>query len=310
LPKSWSLGPAPVGRRATIDRLNALARRLWQLRPLAYQSLDRGPLRRVLATAATLAARRETDADVEVLYTDGLWVYRVRDRFFPGEDHFVYCHGNQLSALPAYEREVTEDLCFHVYRPKPGDVVVDVGAGIGGETQIFSEAVGPRGRVLSIEANPTTFRRLESRVRLNDLANVTLSSLALVDRSRSVFIEDRHDIYERNSLSLHGRDDVLTVPISGISLDELCAHNGIDQVDYLKLNIEGSESLAIQGMTSIIARVRAVFIACHDFLADKDPKYATRGPVIEFLRSHGFDIVTRDDDSRSFVRDHVHGIRR
>lgn len=282
---------------------------MWQLRPLAYRALDRGPLRGALGRAATLAARRETDADVEIHFVDGFWTYRVGDRYFPGEDRFVYRHGNEFAAWPAYERDLTEDLCFHVYHPRPGDVIVDAGAAIGGETQVFSEAVGPEGRVLSIEANPTTFARLEARVRLNELTNVTLSGSALADRSRSAFIEDRREVYERNSLSLDDREGVPTVPVDGVSLDELCARHEIDHIDFLKLNIEGSEGLAIQGMASIIDRVGAAFIACHDFLAGNDPRFATRGPVTDFLRDNGFDIVTRDDDQRSFVRDHVHGIR-
>ena len=47
------------------------------------------------------------------------------------------------------------------YQPKPGDTVVDVGAGMGDDTLVFSRMVGPSGRVFSFEAHPDTFRCLQ-----------------------------------------------------------------------------------------------------------------------------------------------------
>ena len=45
-----------------------------------------------------------------------------------------------------------EDFWFHAYRPVPGDIVLDIGAGIGTATRVFSEAVGEHGRVLAIDS--------------------------------------------------------------------------------------------------------------------------------------------------------------
>jgi FkbM family methyltransferase len=275
---------------------------VWRLRPYAYGALDRGQFRVALARTATWAARRETSAPVEVFH-DGIWMFRVGDRYFPGEDRFVYRHGDDLARWPEAERRLAEELWFHVYRPRPGAIIVDAGAGIGGETQVFAETVGSTGRVLSIEASPVTFARLAARVRWNRLDNV-----ALVDRSRPAYVEDRREVYERNTVGFEPRDR-WTMPVDGVSLDELCEQHGIDHIDLLKLNIEGAERHAIAGMRRIIERTDAVCIACHDFWGAKDRAFETRTPVLAFLRESGFEIVTRDDDPRVFVRDHVHAVR-
>lgn len=287
--------------------LQAPLHRLWHLRPYAYRAFDRMPLRPALARAATWVARRESGEDVAYAFRDGLWAYRSRGAWIPGERRFVYRHGRDIAGWPGFDRALAEDMWLHLYTPRPGDVIVDVGAGIGGETEVFAEEVGPSGRVISIEANPSTFERLSARIRWNGLGNVTPVHCAIVDRAQPVYIEDRPEVFERNTVSLERRERDLATPVEGVSLDELCAREGIERIDFLKMNIEGAERMAIEGMTEMVRRTNAVCVACHDFA---DEERATKRPVMAFFEANGFDVVTREDDPRPFVRDHVHAVRR
>jgi FkbM family methyltransferase len=292
-------------REARRSPLRSLGGRIWRHRATIYRALDRWPLRILLARTATWAARREAHhADIEFVFADGLWVYRVGDVYLPGWPHFVYRHGGDLADWPQRDRDTTDDWWLHVYRPRTGDVIVDAGAGIGGEAQVFADRVGPTGRVFCLEANPATFARLSARVRLNRLANVVPCHCALVDRARSVYVEDR-DVFERNTISFDRRPRDLPEAVEGVSLDDFCDRHGVDRIDFLRLNIEGSELVALAGMQSAIRRTNAVCIACHDFDGTM-----TRKPVIEFLEDAGFDIIARDTDARPYVRDHVHATRR
>jgi FkbM family methyltransferase len=56
--------------------------------------------------------------------------------------------------------------------PKPGDTIVDIGAGRGEDDLAFSQAVGPTGKVLAVEAQPRSFRMLKAFCEVNDLRNV------------------------------------------------------------------------------------------------------------------------------------------
>lgn len=52
----------------------------------------------------------------------------------------------------------------------PGDVIVDIGAGAGEETLTFSGAIGPTGKVISIESRPRTYHCLKALVRVQQPA--------------------------------------------------------------------------------------------------------------------------------------------
>ncbi|HEY2460768.1 MAG TPA: FkbM family methyltransferase, partial [Candidatus Acidoferrum sp.] len=88
--------------------------------------------------------------------------------------------------------------------------------------------------------------------------------------------------------------------------------NWINQIDFLKMNIEGAERFALPGMESMIAHIRHICVACHDFRSNlgHGENFRTRAFVEEFLSNHGFTIVSRRDDPRDYVRDHVFGLRR
>ena len=64
---------------------------------------------------------------------------------------------------------------------KEGDVFVDAGANIGYYTLLASKLVGDTGRVISIEALPEIFKRLESNVVSNCAKNVRLVNIAVAN---------------------------------------------------------------------------------------------------------------------------------
>src|SRR5262252_9079196 len=87
----------------------------------------------VLARRATELARAALPGvDIEILW-DGMWVRRVGAGYFPDP-------GTLQVAEPPWQRWAgqgakylrdAEDYWFHVYKPKAGDVIVDIGAGRG-----------------------------------------------------------------------------------------------------------------------------------------------------------------------------------
>jgi hypothetical protein len=102
-----------------------------------------------------------------------------------------------------------------------------------------------------------------------------------------------------------------TYTVSCVTLDDLVASHAIEQVDFLKMNIEGAEALAIKGMDETIARTRRLCICCHDFLADRDgpPTMRTKRAVTDYLLGHGFSVLPTDPAGPDYQRDHVHAVR-
>lgn len=292
-------GRVPV-RRAARRLRTGVRRRVIELsdRPLG---------RPALAALATWHARRSTGLDVDVRH-DGVWVHRIGDTFVPVSDRFEY-RRDWATALDALVKPI-EDNWFHVYRPRAGDTIVDVGAGDGLDSLVFSRAVGPSGTVVAVEAHPTTFALLRQTCRLNGLSNVTPLQCAVTDSRGPVTLVEADDHRDMHSMFGAGGSSGRRLEVPGVGLDDLYADRGLDAVDFLKMNIEGAERLALARAHDALARTRHVCIACHDFMSARSPELATRSLAIDVLRSHGFDVVTRDDSPQPWVRDHVHGVRR
>jgi FkbM family methyltransferase len=198
----------------------------------------------------------------------------------------------------------TLELYFHQYVPKEGDTIIDVGAGTGWETLTFSRIVTSSGRVISIEAHPTTFRCLSKMCEKNRLDNVTLIQAAIGDQEREVQLSD-DDEHEANFTT----DVQSGIRVPGTTLDNIFGSLALSRVDYLKMNIEGAEGPALSGMRELVRHTRNVCISCHDFLADAGGpnELRTKANVIRFLSESGFAVSLRDSDVRSNVRDFVYG---
>jgi FkbM family methyltransferase len=262
------------------------------------------------AEATALARQNLPDIDIEVLWDD-MWVRRVGAHYFPDPEMFDNEPRWERWAEQAekYLRDA-EDYWFHVYQPQPGDVIVDIGAGRGEDVFAFSHVVGPKGRVIAIEPHPMTFQVLRKFCERNGLANVTALNLACVDRSGEMQIETL-PVWESNYLR-EGPPSPGTHTVRAVRFDELCTVRQIGRIDYLKMNIEGAERFALPGCREALARTSFVTIAAHDFRAARGEgeEFRTLDFVREFLTNAGFDLITRDADTRYYVPYHVHGVRR
>jgi FkbM family methyltransferase len=258
----------------------------------------------------TVRARRLLgQKDVEVRY-DQLWHHRVGPYVVPDGTTFDYYDSTILAwkdQVPAYLRNA-QDYWFNHYQPRPADVIVDVGAGRGEDVLAFSREVHRNGRVLAIEAHPASYRILEAFCRLNKLSNTATVHAAIMDHPGTVMI-DEGDIWETNSVSLTETGSGILVRAT--TVDQLCKEQRIARIDFLKMNIEGAERFALQGMKETIGKVRLICVCCHDFRADRGhgEQYRTRDFVWRFLTENGFEVSRRADDPRDFVRDHLWGQR-
>jgi FkbM family methyltransferase len=270
--------------------------------------------RAALARQATEIARAALPGvDIEILW-DGMWVRRVGPDYFPDPDMFRLAASH---AAPNWERWAgqarkhlrdAEDYWFHLYKPRAGDAIVDIGAGRGEDVFAFSRAVGPAGRVWAIEPHPVSFAALRRRCELNRLANVTALNYACMGRAEDLQIETL-PVWESNYVRA-GAPSASSRRVTGARFDDLAAEEGIDRIDFLKMNIEGAERWALPGCEKALRRARFVCIAAHDFRAERGEgdEFRTLEFVKEFVSAAGFEIVMRDDP-RYYVPYHVHGWR-
>src|SRR5579871_487799 len=75
-----------------------------------------------------------------------------------------------------FDREIASEIALlrEVLELKPGMTIADVGAGKGTFTFAAARAVGPRGRVLSTEADPDRIADIQRALGRSNNANVTV----------------------------------------------------------------------------------------------------------------------------------------
>jgi FkbM family methyltransferase len=245
------------------------------------------------------------------LCLDRYWMLATASLALPHDSFDEVLQWDFADLDAAYQRAVDHMIDVYCYPsgPGPGEVVVDVGAGIGLGTIVFSRAVGPSGRVLALEAHPRTCDKLLATVRANALGNTSVENIAILDRPGTCRISDRR---ETANNTIHVRaDHESTVSALADSFDRAADRHGLHEIDFLKMNIEGAEALALGGMDRTLAGTRRLVVACHDFVADLtgDARFRTKATVRTALQARGFRLTERVDDSRAFVRDYIYAER-
>lgn len=135
---------------------------------------------------------------------------------------------------------------------KPGQTFIDVGASNGWFAFIAASILGEKGRVIAFEPNPTRFKMLLEVSQINDFDNVTVSDKALSDHEGTGFIGGR----------CMGEIGESGIKIETMTLDSFLAKEGIEKVDLVKIDIEGMELKALQGMTKTVEKNPSMKIIC------------------------------------------------
>jgi FkbM family methyltransferase len=132
-------------------------------------------------------------------------------------------------------------------------VAVDGGAHIGVLTVLLA-SLCPSGRVYAFEPGPDSRGHLIDNVAANHLDNVVVEDAALYDADGEiVFAFD--EMYPAGShVDAHGPS------VRSVRLDSWARARGIERLDLLKLDVEGSELAVLSGAQETIRRFRPVTI--------------------------------------------------
>ncbi len=194
-----------------------------------------------------------------------------------------------------YLKRMLVETYNHEYVPQAGDCVVDIGAGVGEETVIYSMLVGAKGKVHALEANPITHSGLRFMCDHNKFTQTIPHNLAIYNIDGEVTIEDDEENYLTNTINV-ANSEISNNKVRAVTLDTLVKENNITCINFLKSNIEGAEQYLIEGMKDSVSIIKHVCISCHDFrhvYHNHGEFYMTKQKVKSFLEAHGFEIKVR-----------------
>jgi FkbM family methyltransferase len=195
-------------------------------------------------------------------------------------------------------------------------ISIDIGANIGIYTLLLSHLY-PKCKVISIEASPTIFEKLKLNCQLNNLlpgSNLVLLNKAVSDKD-GTWVE----FYEKHSMStmskefltsisskiITNKDDELHKEIvRTVTIDNLAETTNINEISFLKIDVEGAEVLVLKGAINILTekKVRNMIIEYHSF---ENYDYA-----VKLLDEIGYTIINsqqRYNDKTSTEKKFVNG---
>jgi FkbM family methyltransferase len=173
-----------------------------------------------------------------------------------------------------------------------GDICLDVGANLGSYAYYISEIVGEKGVVYAFEPVVETFKALQGNIAASRLTNVYAQNMGISNRNGKT----RIFMPKIDGLPSHGRAYLSEQPtketgecqdVVVTTIDDFYAASGLDRVDFIKMDIEGAELLAVQGAVRVISQHHPVL------LLEVEPRYTERfgyepSDIFSLLHAQGY----------------------
>jgi FkbM family methyltransferase len=208
------------------------------------------------------------------------------------KDHYQYfCRIGMGDFLPGHEGHIVGR-----FAPKEGDTVIDIGAHIGRYTITSSKQVGKTGKVVAIEADPDNFQLLKRNIALNKLTNVMPLNYAVFSERTRMKLYEQSASAKYNSLMLARAARTKNyVEVEADTLDSILKLNEVNQVNWIKIDVEGAEFEVLKGSAKTLSSENmSLLIEIHNI---EDPGHHHN--IVDFLKYHNYEITfeQRYDDS-------------
>lgn len=170
-----------------------------------------------------------------------------------------------------------------------GGTFIDVGANIGLYSCIMANHVGSAGSIIAFEPMPASIKQLRRNINLNKLNNIVVEPVALSNHVGELNLYVPSLEYTEGSSSAAqvwnpgNWKNIGTVPVN--TLDSLFQGK---QLDFIKIDIQGSELEALEGASKIIGSFQPII------LCEIDKRHIT--DVLELVKSWNYKIFVETNN--------------
>ena len=173
----------------------------------------------------------------------------------------IYTKFGTKMYLNKKDNVVSKDLAIkHVWEPneteilrrsiKTGMNVIDIGSNIGYYTLLFSKWVGKNGHVFSFEPESDNFKLLQKNLIANQIKNAKVYQKAVSNQNESTILFLSEENKGDHKIIDLKEEDLEKIIIESVTLDSSEASKF--PIDLIKMDIQGAEMLALNGMTKIL----------------------------------------------------------
>jgi FkbM family methyltransferase len=173
---------------------------------------------------------------------------------------------------------------------KEGDIVIDIGANIGYYTLIFAQLVGSSGKVFAFEPEPKNFEILRKNIEINNYQNIIAEQKIVSDESgmTKLFIAEQGIVGHRINQQ---KSSQKFIEVESIILDNYIKKLNLDnKINFIKIDVEGSEPKVLEGAKEIMQKSNQLKIFT-EFNREFVKKYGIEPKeMIDLLYRNGFKI--------------------
>ncbi|MCX6815889.1 MAG: FkbM family methyltransferase [Candidatus Aenigmarchaeota archaeon] len=154
----------------------------------------------------------------------------------------------QMMSMFDFEPETSKAIKENL---KSGMTFFDIGAHVGYFTLLGAKYVGKKGKIYAFEPDTKNYDILKKNIKISGYNNVSLNQVAVSNKNgfSDMFLSRDSAFHSLKFNEGRGKNIVKTIKI-----DDFCKKNRIKKIDLVKLDIEGSEIDALEGMRNTIKK--------------------------------------------------------
>ena len=156
--------------------------------------------------------------------------------------------------------------CADEYRvPANAHTVLDLGANIGAFS-LFTLANAPQARVIALEPFPSTFAKLQAVIAKNGIGSQVFCEQAAISAFSGVLHMQSDETIKSHSRKTMDGVSVpeQTIAVPSLGLADLLEKYDADEVDYIKVDIEGGEVPLFRDVNpGTLLRAKRIGVECH-----------------------------------------------
>jgi FkbM family methyltransferase len=174
-------------------------------------------------------------------------------------------------------------------KPLPeSPVVLDIG-GNAGFFCLYVASMRPGAKIVSCEPIPANFTQLSRNTSINPSLDIAALPVAVYGRTGRIKLLVESENALTTAATVFSIDGRIPIEVPCISLQDLLEKHGLDRIDLLKLDCEGSEySILYRCPEEYFGRIEQMAVEVHDG-AEPDHNMPA---LASFLRGRGFEIHT------------------
>lgn len=182
--------------------------------------------------------------------------FRIKDVIKYDRDLFINIDTSSYVEWELFFRGYYEEKSINIIKKilQQGAVAFDIGANIGSHTLIMGKLVGDSGKVFAFDPHPEICKKLVDNINLNNFKNAKVFQLALSDKiGEMTLFSHNKTALDQGTSSLYALDNLQNkFKVSVSKIDKVFGDEGLDRLDFIKIDTRGSDfPIIIGGSESI-----------------------------------------------------------